>query len=283
LRSAAESDGTRTAFRSATLDGFGLHTGARVRVVLRREPGPVRLRGNGDEARLDELRIVSTARATTVESPSGRLRIGTVEHAMAALAGLGVRGGVVIEVDGPELPLLDGGAAQWCEALRKVRAPIGEGHPPSLRVARREIVEVGASRFELTPSDGIDVEVRFDTDDPRVAPCARWVGGADDFEQRIAPARTFAFARDMDALLRDGLASRVDPASVILIAPDTVHHAGRPFCADEPARHKLLDLLGDAYLHGGPPLGRIAAFRPGHTANAQALRQALASGALVPL
>jgi UDP-3-O-[3-hydroxymyristoyl] N-acetylglucosamine deacetylase len=63
-----------------------------------------------------------------------------------------------------------------------------------------------------------------------------------------------------------------------VLAPGVVHHAGRPFSADEPARHKLLDLIGDLYLHGGPPLGLVRALRPGHAANAAAIQQALAEG-----
>ena len=84
-------------------------------------------------------------------------------------------------------------------------------------------------------------------------------------------------ARDIGELVAGGLARHVEPASVVVLAPEAILHAGRAFSPDEPARHKLLDLLGDLYLSGGPPLGRLRAVRPGHAANAVAA-QARARG-----
>jgi UDP-3-O-[3-hydroxymyristoyl] N-acetylglucosamine deacetylase len=261
------------------LEGVGLHTGRPSRVVLRAEPGPVRLRAGAVEARIDDLRVASTARATTVEAHGGRLRVGTVEHAFAALAGMAIHEGVTLDVDGPEMPLLDGGAVAWCVAIARLEVAPSR---PRLRVAREAAYDVGPSRFELTPDHGGGVEVVacVDFDDPRLAPEASWAGDAVDFADRIAPARTFALAREVDELARRGLARHVDPACVVVIGADAILHAGRPFSPDEPARHKLLDLLGDLYLHGGPALGRIRALRPGHAVNARALRRALEEGVL---
>jgi UDP-3-O-[3-hydroxymyristoyl] N-acetylglucosamine deacetylase len=259
------------------LTGVGLHSGAAARVVLRASPGPVRLACPAGEATLEELVVVSTARATTVQSRDGRVRVSTVEHAFAALAGLGIRYGVTLLVEGPEMPLLDGGARAWCDALATLQLPFER---PGLRITREAIIDVGPSRFELTPGPGVDVTVHVDLGDSRFAPEAQWLGGAADFVERIAPARTFTLARDVEELVRGGLARHVDPASVVVLSPDAVHHAGRPFVADEPARHKLLDLLGDLYLHGGPPVGRLRALRPGHASNARAIRQAIEQGVL---
>jgi UDP-3-O-[3-hydroxymyristoyl] N-acetylglucosamine deacetylase len=264
----------------AAVAGVGLHTGARGRVALRACPGPVRIRLEGAEARVDELEVASTVRATTVRFPGGELRIATVEHAFAALAGLGVHEGVMLEVEGPEMPILDGAAAAWCDALASVG---GITSAPRMRIARPAVIELGLSRYELEPSDAaVRVEVRIELDDPRLAPAAQWHGDAEDFRVRIAPARTFALARDVEELSRLGLARHVPPESVILITPDAIHWAGPAFSPDEPARHKLLDLLGDMYLFGGPALGRVCAVRPGHTANTHAFRSARAQGVLVP-
>jgi len=264
------------------LEGVGLHTGAPARVGLRRSAGPVRLVCGGLEATLDELEVVSTARATTVEARGGALRLGTVEHAFAALAGLGLHEGVTLAIDGPELPLLDGGATAWCAALGRLAVPPST---PRLRVTRAASFDVGPSHYDVTPPDGPDdhavvVTAHIDFDDPRLVPQATWTGDPDDFVARIAPARTFALAREVDELARRGLARHVDPACVVVIAPDAILHTGRPFTADEPARHKLLDLLGDLYLRGGPPSGRIVASRPGHAANARFLRRAIDDGVL---
>jgi UDP-3-O-[3-hydroxymyristoyl] N-acetylglucosamine deacetylase len=263
--------------RSVVVEGTGLHTGETSRVVLLARPGPVRLRVADVESPIAELDVVSTARATTVECGRGGPRVGTVEHCFAALAGLGVRQGVTIEVHGREMPLLDGGAVAWCRALGELDlAPT----PPILRVAREAVLEVGPSVYELAPGDRVHVEVHVDFADARIAPDASWDGDPADFATRVAPARTFALVRELDELLSRGLARRADPASVVVITPEAVLCAGRPFEADEPARHKLLDLLGDMTLVGGPPRGRIRAVRPGHAPNARALRRALEQGLL---
>lgn len=258
--------------------GVGLHTGAAVTVKLIAREGPVFLRTGGVEARIDELVVASTLRATTVEGCGGGLRVGMVEHLFAALAGLGIYEGVTIEVDGPEMPLLDGGASAWCDAVSKLQIPHGG---PRLRVAREAVLECGESQYELSPADHVEVEARLLLPDPRVTPLARWAGDADDFRARVAPARTFALARDIQSLARLGLSRHVDPASVVVLAPDAIHCSGRPYRADEPACHKLLDLIGDLYMHGGPPLGRVLGVRPGHAANDRAFRRAREDGVLV--
>lgn len=239
--------------------------------------------------------MVSTARATTVESRDGQLRVATVEHLLAALAGLGIYEGLTILVQGPELPLLDGGAAAWCRAVAGLGLPgpragapgseVRGGYArsgPRLRVGREATLEVGLSRFDFTPGEQLDLSVCIDLGDARGPLEARWRGEPGDFVERIAPARTFTLGRDIEDLVRQGLARHVDPTSVVVLAPEGVHCAGRPFVADEPARHKLLDLMGDLYLHGGPPVGRLHAVRPGHAANLAAIRRALDESIVLP-
>lgn len=267
--------------REVAVAGVGLHSGAPVRVILRRREGPVVLGGRGREARMDEFVVASTERATTVEACGGRLRVGTVEHALGALAGLGIRTGVGVHVEGAEMPLLDGGARTWCEALARIGLPEGSAGP-RLRVARPGVVDVGASRYTFEAGPEVDVRVRFESNDARIWPDACWGGDPEDFRRRIAPARTFAFTHDLEDLARRGLARHADPEAVVLLAPDAIH-CTRPFEPDEPARHKLLDLLGDAYLHGGPPVGQLYAVRPGHAANAVAFARARAEGIVIEL
>jgi UDP-3-O-[3-hydroxymyristoyl] N-acetylglucosamine deacetylase len=265
--------------RQVIVEGVGLHTGAPARVMLQARPGPVRIRAGGLEALVEELTVASTERATTVAAHEGRLRIATVEHLFAALAGLGVYQGLIIAVDGPEVPLLDGGASTWCEAVTRLALLSGA---PRLRVTRQAVICAGTSRYEFSPGPGVEVEACLELDDARLSTHASWRGDAGDFVARVAPARTFAFARDVDELTGRGLVRHVDPESVVLIAPDAIHHAGRTFSRDEPVLHKLLDLVGDLYLHGGPPLGRVSAVRPGHAANARAIQAARSDGVLVP-
>jgi UDP-3-O-[3-hydroxymyristoyl] N-acetylglucosamine deacetylase len=257
--------------------GVGLHTGAPARVTLSTRPGPVVLRSGGIEATRAQLSVASSLRSTTVEAYGGSLRVATVEHAFAALAGLGIQHAVTMDIDGPEMPLLDGGAAVWCEAFSSLGVAASA---PRLRIVRAATLEVGTSRYELAPGPGIDVEVVVELDNASIEPFARWTGDAGDFRRRIAPSRTFAQTRDLEELARSGLSRHVPPEAVVLIAPDSVHASGRPFRSDEPACHKLLDLVGDCYLWGGPPRGRLRAIRPGQRANALAFAQAIEQGVL---
>lgn len=260
--------------------GQGLHTGAPGSVRFARSDGPVLLRANGVDAAIADLRVVDTARSTTVANASGSVRIATIEHVFAALGGLGIHAGVAVIVEGREAPLADGGARAYAEALRS----LGAGASPSpLRVVRDGVVEAGASRYELRCNDAgrddeVELEVAIDFDDARIATSARWCGDAEDFFTRIATARTFGFEHEVPELLARGLASHVSPESVIVVGEERILSSGAPFTADEPARHKLLDLIGDLYVHGGPPRGHVRATRPGHAATHEMMGRALAEG-----
>lgn len=265
------------------ISGHGLHGGAACSVRFLREAGAVRFRQGAAEARLAELVFDGSGRATMATTRDGRVRIGTTEHVFAALGALSIRDGVVIEVDGFEMPIADGGARRFIEAL----GDLGVGpSPPPLRVMRAATFDIGTSRYEFLPpasaADGaIIVEVTVDFSDMRLESRARWTGDATDFRDRIAPARTFGFEHELGTLLERGLAQHVPIESVVLIASDAIHSAGPTFTADEPARHKLLDLVGDLYARGGPFYGTIRAHKPGHAATHEAIRRGLAEGVLM--
>jgi UDP-3-O-[3-hydroxymyristoyl] N-acetylglucosamine deacetylase len=267
-------------------EGLGLYTGRRSCVTLRARPGPLSLGVGGREYPLFTVAVASTARATTIEA--GGVLISTVEHLLAACAGMGLYEGLAIEVQGGEVPLLDGGARAWSDALLELQVPESA---PVLEVLSDGEVSVGQSSYRfLRRTNGLEggkcgrasviVGVAVDFADPRVGGCASWRGDPVDFRTRIAPARTFAFVHDLAEHQSAPLAAHVAPTSVVIIARDAVFHAGLPFLSDEPARHKLLDLLGDSFLYGGPPRGQLQAYRPGHTANHAAMRLAVSRGIL---
>jgi UDP-3-O-[3-hydroxymyristoyl] N-acetylglucosamine deacetylase len=263
------------------LEGRGLFGGKSCRVVLARsERDHVRVSAGGSPfVRVDELRVLSTTRTTTVGC--GSMKLALVEHLFAALAAMGVRTHLDIEVSGDEMPLLDGGASAWCAALAELELPPDAvANAPTLAIVASGEVQVGESVYRFGLSRGFHVEVAIDFDDARIAKSADWTGDARDFTSRIAPARTFLRFADADAMLAAGLSAEVDPTSVVVLAANAIHAAGRAFEADEPARHKLLDLLGDLYLHGGPPLGTVSASRPGHAATHRAIELARAQGIL---
>lgn len=258
--------------------GQGLHSGAWGTVRFERRSGPVVLRVRDSELPIHQLAVVDTARSTTVGSPDGMIRVATIEHVFAALAGLGIHEGVAVVIEGQEAPLADGGARRYADALNALSLATSA---PRLRVRRDAVLEVGASRYELSRGEGIAVDVVVDFDRPGLARGASWAGDAEDFRTRIAGARTFGFEREVADLLARGLASHVTPESVVVIGPQRILSSGEPFTDDEPARHKLLDLLGDLYLYGGPPIGKVRATRPGHAATHEVMRRALAQGVVL--
>jgi len=200
-----------------------------------------------------------------------------VEHLFSALAGLGIQDDVAAEVYGPEIPVLDGAALELALALRGLGLP---RRPPRLCIAESATIEVGAARYELCPGDRVEVEVEA-TFAPLAPQHASWSGSPELYLSQIAPARTFGFRRDASALRDAGRARCVDPSVVIVLDDDGVPIAPcHPLRPNELARHKLLDLLGDLYLYGGPPLGTLRALRPGHTANHEVVRQALRAGVI---
>jgi UDP-3-O-[3-hydroxymyristoyl] N-acetylglucosamine deacetylase len=255
--------------RETVVCGTGLHGGREGRVVLRARPGPVALCAGGARVLARGLRVVAVDHATTVAI--GHVRVATVEHLLAACAGTGIHEGLEIEIEGQELPLLDGGAARWCDALAELEIPSSR---PPLVVHEAGVVDVGASRYTFAPG-ARQLRVHVDYGDLRLAREASWAGDARDFRARIAPARTFAYTADLSELAHKSLAWHASPESVILLSADEVFCAGRPFEADELARHKLLDLAGDLFIYGGPPQGIVEAIRPGHAATHEAMRIAL--------
>jgi UDP-3-O-[3-hydroxymyristoyl] N-acetylglucosamine deacetylase len=261
-------------------EGRGLHGGKRCGVRLRRRPGPLAFLQGAREVTLGELEVACADHGVRLRAGSLDSEIELVEHLFAALAGLGIRSGIEITVSGGEIPLLDGCALELSRALIALDPPHGS---PRLRVARDGELRVGDSRYELRKQDALELEVEVDFSEEGLGQQrARWGGNAAEFVREIAPARTFGFARDAEQLRRSGRARWVDPAVVLVFLPDgSVLPPAAPAAKDELARHKLLDLLGDAYLHGGPPIGVVQAYRPGHSANHRAFRAALAQGLIV--
>ncbi len=271
----------------SVISGWGLHGGDPSSIRFVAHDGPVVLRAGGIDTRIADLRVVDTTRSTTVANASGSVRVATIEHVCAALGGLGVHEGVAVVLEGREPPLADGGARLYADALRALARQAGiRATRPALRIARDGVIEIKGSRYELRCAvrddpDAVELEVALEFDDERIAKEARWSGDPEDFRLRIASARTFGFEVEVGDLLARGLASHVTPESVVVIGKDRVLSAGDAFTADEPARHKLLDLVGDLYLHGGPPRGSLRATRPGHAATHEVMRAAHDQGLIV--
>ncbi len=265
---------------SIALGGRALHSGAAASVLFAPHDGPLVLERDGKRCALSRLAVVRTDSGVQVRAQDGGFEIDLVEHVLAAVGGLGLAAGLRIVVDGPEPPLLDGGALAFTRAIRRLELPTGEVRR---RITRAVRLDLGESRYELRPADGVHIEVAVEFDHPMVAVAtARWDGSAADFEDRIAPARTFGFFEDWDTLKASGRAAGANARDVVVLCSDGTSLSDPPPAADECARHKLLDLIGDLTLSGGVPRGFIRAVRPGHRTNLQVLGRCAAMGVFGP-
>jgi len=258
------------------LHGRGLHGGEPAKLRLDPRPGPLLFQLGPDTASLGELEVVRADHGVKVRARDGTHEVDLFEHLLAALAGMSIRSGLTLSVEGPEVPLLDGGAHELARAI----AMLGlRREATRLCVARAGELEIGTSRYRFEPGPRPQLRVEVDYGFGREV--AEHGGSEREFLERIAPARTFGFERDALDLRAAGRARHVDPAAVLVLdATGRTLPPCRPAGEAELARHKLLDWMGDLFLFGGPPRGRVEAWRPGHAANHEMAKQALACGLL---
>lgn len=261
------------------LCGVALHSGVTTRVTLRRAPGRTTLIQSGVRARLHELRVTRTDFGVSVANADASLSIDLVEHFFAALSVLNAHEGLEVHLEGPEFPLLGGGAAEWLAALEALRF---EPKAPRSRIAEPARLTYGASTYELTPGEAVRVTVSVEFNGRLGVQLAAFDGDLARFRREIAAARTFGFVRDAERLRSMGRASHVDPESVLVFDDDgALALPARPPFANELGAHKLLDCVGDSLLYGGLPRGSLHAHRPGHGPNHAMFAEARATGVIV--
>ena len=214
--------------------------------------------------------VVDTLMATTIGNSAGAC-VSTIEHLMAALAGCGIDN-TIIEVDGAEIPVMDGSAAPFIFLLEC--AGMIEQNSPRKAIKIERPIEVGDADKYITakPDDAFSVKFEIDFKDTAVARqdlTMRLVNGT--FKTEIARARTFGFAHEVDALRKAGLALGGSLDNAVVINGDKILNGDGLRYKDEFVRHKILDCVGDLYLAGAPIIGQINALRSGHTLNNQFL------------
>lgn len=286
----------QTIQKPVSVEGVGLHSGASVKLTFHPagdDHGIKFQRSDLPEKPVihaDVGRVTSTARSTTIAS--GGASISTVEHVMSALVGLGIDN-VLVEVNGPETPILDGSAAGFVAALRQ--AGIAEQDTDrEYFIVEEPIVyrdeETGTELMAL-PHDGFEVVTLIDFGSPVLGMQYATLKQIEDFEREIAPCRTFVFLRELEMLFEHNLIKGGDLDNAIVIADTAVpqeqldslaQKLGKPRVSfdgkgilnnlslhfqNEPARHKLLDVVGDISLLGKQIKGRILATKPGHKSN----------------
>lgn len=287
---------------SFSLFGKGLHTGLNLTVTF--NPAPensgykiqrIDLEGEPIIQAIAE-NVVDTSRGTVVAN--GEARCSTIEHAMAALYALGIDN-CLIQVNGPEFPILDGSSIMYVENIRRVGV-VEQNAPKDFYVIKKKIEfrddETGSSIIIL-PDEQFSITTMISFDSQFINSQFATLDNMDDFTEHIAPARTFVFVREIEPLLKAGLIKGGDLDNAIVIyekeisqealdrLADHLHVEHRDATAlgyiqdrplvwqNEPARHKLLDIIGDMALIGRPIKGRIIATRPGHTINNKFARQ----------
>jgi len=293
------SDKQKTLAQPVTLKGKGLHTGFEVEVTF--NPAPA---NHGYKFRRIDLdgqpiiqaqveNVVDTSRGTTLEEKG--VRIHTVEHSLAALRGLGIDN-AMIDISGPELPILDGSSRMYAEAIMEGGIDEQDEDRNYYKIKEKVSYFDKENNIEITayPDDGFSVEVLIDYNSEVLGhQYARFVEGKTDFVKDIAPCRTFVFFHELEFLQKNNLIKGGDLENAIVIMEREVSQEELDRMADlfnkprvhvkpegilnnldlhfenEPARHKLLDMLGDLSLIGQPVKGRIIASRPGHYANTQ--------------
>jgi UDP-3-O-[3-hydroxymyristoyl] N-acetylglucosamine deacetylase len=262
----------RTLTSPVRCTGIGLHTGKPVELVLRPASAgtgilfvrtdlgrPVRFPARAEW-------VVDTNLATTLGS--GEQRLSTVEHLLSALSGLRVDN-CTVEVNGPELPIMDGSAAPFVYLIREAGLRVQRRMRRRLVIRRPLEVRDGNRWVRVIPSREYKLSVAVDYPHPAIGPHALPAvrPTPEVFARQIAPARTFGFLRDVQRLQEMGLACGGSLQNAIVLDDRRVLNREGLRFPDEFVRHKILDLMGDLALLGVPIQGHVKAMRSGHALN----------------
>ena len=275
----------QTTIKSAiSFSGYGLHSGQRVTMVIRpasAEHGIWFSRTDvavGDRmipARWDA--VLRSPLCTKLENASG-LQVSTVEHVMAALAGCGVHN-ALIEIDGPEVPILDGSAAPFVRGimqrgLRTLNAPVR-----AFEVCKTVTVTDGQATASLAPADTLKIDFEINFEDAAIGHQKKsLVMNNGSFARELCDSRTFCRQADVDAMRANGLAlGGSSGENAVVFEGDRVLSPGGLRHSDEPVRHKMLDALGDLALAGAPLIGHYTGVRAGHSLTNTLLRELFAT------
>ncbi len=260
--------------------GTGMHSGGEVSLTLRPaspHTGIVFIRTDLPEAvsiRAEMKAVSASTFATKLENRG--VSVTTVEHLLGAISGLGIDN-ATIEVDGPEVPIMDGSAAPFVSLIRDAGVVRQDQFRKCIVVRESIRISEGDRWIELHPSNNLKISCTVDFAHPLISKQFYQVclpGGA--FEKEISPARTFGFLNDVTELRSKGYALGGSLQNAIVVGEfGVLNEEGLRF-PDEFVRHKILDLLGDLSLLGNPLLGHVIAYKSGHALNHKLLTEILA-------
>lgn len=278
-------DRQTTIARKVSCAGVGVHSGARARLTLL--PAPVHsgirfIRTDAPEGKgeiLAHAECVSDTQLGTTLSNEYGVSVAVVEHLLAAIAGLGIDN-LRIEIDGPEVPIMDGSSSVFYELMMMAGLKTLGAARRRIRILETVEVRDGPKRATLSPSDNdvLTLRARIEYEDQTI--------GVQQMALRLAPgmfardlafARTYGFARDVDMLRAMGLARGGSLENAVVIDENGVMNPEGLRIEDEFVRHKMLDAVGDLMLAGAPIAGDYDAVQPGHSLNNKLVRALLAS------
>ncbi len=258
--------------------GIGLHTGEPV--TMRLKPAPVgtgilfvRADVTGQDpkvpARFDA--VSETQLGTTISNADG-VSVATIEHLMAALVGCGVDN-VLVELDGPEVPIMDGSAAPFVFLIECAGVSVSDTPRQVIRVLEPVVLEEGAKYASLEPADTFSVDFEIDFETPVIGHQRYGFElSSAAFKTELCRARTFGFLKDVELLQSMGLARGGSLENAIVISEDRILNETGLRYPDEFVRHKTLDAIGDLALSVVPIKGHVTARRSGHDLNNRLLR-----------
>ena len=273
----------QTIERPAMCAGIGVHSGEKARLVLKPAPagtGVVFRRTDLGVRNADILahaaNVSDTQLGTTISNEDG-ISVAVVEHLMAAICGVGIDN-LIVEIDGPEVPIMDGSSAVYCELL--MQAGLKAQSTPRRRIRILETVEIveGPKRATLSPSPDTHLTLRarieYDNNVIGIQQMAlRLAPGM--FARNLAFARTYGFARDVEMLRGMGLARGGSLDNAVVVDGEEIMNPEGLRIEDEFVRHKMLDAVGDLMLAGAPIAGAYDAVQPGHALNNKLVRKLL--------
>jgi UDP-3-O-[3-hydroxymyristoyl] N-acetylglucosamine deacetylase len=258
--------------------GTGLHNGMPVRLGIRPAAKNTGIRFHRTDCPKPHRVIkvcpenwIEANLCTVLENAHG-IRVSTVEHVLAALHGCGIHN-AIIEINGPEVPILDGSAQPFVQLI--LDAGIKPLHAPlhALRVLRTVTVEKNGASARLRPAEHLEIDFQIDFADPAIGRQRKQLNMRNGtFLRELSNCRTFCMRKDVETMQQHGLALGGSLENAVVFHDGKVLSPGGLRRPDEPVRHKILDAMGDLYVVGYPLIGRYEGVRAGHALTGQVLQ-----------
>ena len=267
----------RTLKQKVSFEGIGLHTGRYSKVHLKpapRDTGIIFIRTDKELAIKASIGSVTDTAFSTTLGYNG-IKIRTVEHILAVLAGLGIDN-LIIEVNGPEIPILDGSSMELTSLILKGGIAKQSKKRPYIRITNPVVLTDGHAEIAAFPHNGIHITYRIHFNHYLLGEQNLSLELTEEsFAMEIAPARTFGFLKDVEYLKANGFARGGSFDNAIILGESGILNSSGLRFKDEFVRHKILDLIGDLSLSGFPIYGHIIANKSGHTTNMKFLKKLL--------